>query len=77
MRVVNGKWQDKYENPIDNFNVNEFMLIGKKVKAVYGKDITVDRVELISQLNSLSSVEERSLSLLLNTDSSIAKLAGL
>ena len=52
------------------------MEIGQKVKAVYGDDITSNRIDLISRLNHLSEKEENGLNYLLNSDVNIAKLAG-
>lgn len=77
MKVVNGKWQDQYGDPVNNFNVGKLMEIGEKVQAVYGEDITCSRIDLISSLNNLSEKEENSLAHLLNRDDvSFSKLAG-
>lgn len=77
MKVVNGKWQDQYGNPIDNFNAPQLMEIGQKVKAVYGEEITSSRIELVSSIINLSEKEERSLAHLLNRDDvSFSRLAG-
>lgn len=77
MKVINGKWQDQYGEPVDHFNASELMEIGKKVKAVYGDNITSNRIDLISSITSLSEKEENSLNYLLNSDVNIAKLAGM
>ena len=77
MKVINGKWQDQYGEPIDNFNAPQLMEIGQKVKAVYGEDITSSRIELVSSIVNLSDKEERSLAYLLNRDDvNFSKLAG-
>jgi hypothetical protein len=77
MKVVNGKWQDQYGDPINHFNASELMEIGQKVKAVYGNNITSSRIELVSSIVNLSDREERSLAHLLNRDDvSFSKLAG-
>jgi hypothetical protein len=76
MKVINGKWQDQYGEPIDHFNAPKLMEIGQKVKAVYGDDITSNRIDLISRLNHLSEKEENGLNYLLSSDVNIAKLAG-
>ena len=76
MKVINGKWQDQYGEPIDHFNAPKLMEIGQKVKAVYGDNITSNRIDLISRLNHLSEKEENGLNYLLNSDVNIAKLAG-
>ena len=76
MKVVNGKWQDQYGDPVDNFNVSELLDIAEKVEAVYGQAITYNRIELISSIRSLSEQEESSLAYLLTQDVNISKLAG-
>ena len=77
MKVVNGKWQDQHGNPVNDFNVKELIEIGQKVKAVYGNDITSNRIDLISNLTKLSEKEENGLNYLLSNDVNIAKLAGM
>jgi hypothetical protein len=77
MKVVNGKWQDQYGEPIDHFNAPQLMEIGKKVKAVYGEQITSSRIELVSSIINLSEKEENGLNYLLSSDVNIAKLAGM
>lgn len=76
MKVINGKWQDQYGEPIDHFNAPQLMEIGQKVKAVYGDNITSNRIDLISSITSLSEKEENGLNYLLSSDVNIAKLAG-
>lgn len=77
MKVVNGKWQDRNGDPINHFNASELIEIGQKVKAVYGEDITSNRIDLISSLTTLSEKEENGLTYLLSSDINIAKLAGM
>ena len=77
MKVVNGKWQDQHGNPVNDFNVKELIEIGQKVKAVYGDDITSNRIDLISNLTKLSEKEESGLNYLLSNNVNIAKLAGM
>ena len=77
MKVVNGKWQDQHGNPVNDFNVKELIEIGQKVKAVYGDDITSNRIDLISNLTKLSEKEESGLNYLLSSDVNISKLAGM
>jgi len=76
MKIINGKWQDVNEDPIDNFNVSELLEIGKNVQAVYGENITYDRISLISSISKLSNKEESSLAYLLEQEGMISKLAG-
>jgi hypothetical protein len=77
MRVVNGKWVDKYDDPVDNFNSSQLIEIGKKVKVMYGENITSTRIDIISSIITLTEKEESSLAHLLNRDDvSFSKLAG-
>ena len=76
MKIINGKWQDVNEDPIDNFNVSELLEIGKNVQAIYGEKITYDRITLMSSIRRLTKKEESGLAYLLEQDGAISKLAG-
>lgn len=76
MKIENGKWVDQYGDPVNNFNVSELLDISEKVEAIYGKNITYNRIDLISSIKSLSEQEESSLAYLLTQDVNISKLAG-
>lgn len=76
MKIVNGKWIDDNQNPVDNFNVSELLEIGEKVKAVYGNEITYDRINLISSIRKLTGTEEKDLAYLLEQEGVISKLVG-
>ena len=76
MKIINGKWKDNNNNSIDDFNITELLEIGQKVEAVYGKQITYDRIDVISSISSLNKKEESSLAYLLNDDRNISKLVG-
>jgi hypothetical protein len=77
MKVENGKWVDQYGDPVNNFNVSDLMEIRQKVEAVYGREITSSRIDIISSIVNLSEKEENSLAHLLNRDDvSFSKLAG-
>jgi hypothetical protein len=76
MKIVNGKWVDDDDNRVDNFNVSQLLEIGEKVKAVYGEQITYDRINLISSIIKLTGKEERELSFLLEQEGVISKLTG-
>ena len=76
MRIVNGRWQDDNNNPVDNFNVSELLTIGEKVKALYGEKITYDRINLVSSIEKLSAKEERGLASLLEQEGMISKMVG-
>ena len=76
MKIINGKWQDLNEDPIDNFNVSELLEIGRNVQAIYGEKITYDRISLMSSITRLTTTEESSLAYLLEREGMISKLAG-
>jgi hypothetical protein len=76
MKIENGKWVDQYGDPITVFNFNELKDISEKVTAIYGEDISYNRIELISSIKDLTEKEESSLAYLLTQDVNISKLAG-
>jgi hypothetical protein len=76
MKIENGKWVDQYGDPVTVFNFNELKDIAEKVTAVYGENITYNRIDLISSIKGLTEKEEGSLASLLNSDYNISKLAG-
>lgn len=76
MKIVNGRWVDDNNNPVDNFNVTELLEIGQKVKAVYGEKITYDRINLISSIRRLTGREEGELAYVLEKNGVLSKLAG-
>jgi predicted metalloendopeptidase len=76
MQIVNGKWVDKFENPVDDFNFSEFKEISENVSAVYGQSITHERISLIVSLKSLNSEQESLVADLLRDHKTISKLAG-
>lgn len=76
MKIVNGRWVDNNEQPVDNFNVSELLKIGENVKKIYGEDITYNRIELVSAIKSLSIEQENSLAYILNNSKLMSKLAG-
>tara|TARA_R110000868_G_scaffold190368_1_gene434003 strand:+ start:784 stop:1017 length:234 start_codon:yes stop_codon:yes gene_type:complete len=76
MRIINGKWQDDNQDPVDNFNVSQLLEIGEKVKAVYGNKITYNRIALMSSMRRLTNKEESSLAYILEQDGLLSKLAG-
>ena len=76
MKIINGKWVDDNEQPVDNFNVSELLEIGENVKKMYGEDITYSRINLVSAIKSLTPQQEDSLAYILSQDGLMAKLAG-
>lgn len=77
MQIVNGKWVDKFENPVDNFNVSELKEISDHVTTLYGKDITYERIKLVGSLKSLNAKQESIIADLLQDHALIGKLSGL
>ena len=76
MKIVNGRWVDNNNNPVDNFNVSKLLELGEKVKNVYGGDITYSRIELVSAINKLTPQQESDLAYVLSQEGAISKLAG-
>ena len=76
MKIINGKWQDVNQDPVDNFNVSQLLEIGRNVQAVYGENITYDRISVISSISRLTNKEESGLAYLLEQEGMISKLAG-
>ena len=76
MKIINGRWVDDHNNPVDNFNVSQLLEIGQKVKAVYGEKITYDRINLMSSIRRLTGKEESDLAYLLEQNGVLSKLAG-
>ena len=76
MRIINGKWQDDNGDPVDNFNVSKLLEIGRNVKAVYGEEITYDRINLMSSIRRLTGREESELAYVLEQNGVLSKLAG-
>ena len=75
MKIINGRWVDDSNNPVDNFNVTQLLEIGQKVKAVYGEKITYDRINLMSSIRRLTLKEESELACLLNQEGIISKMS--
>jgi len=76
MKIINGRWVDDNEQPVDNFNVSELLEIGENVKKMYGEDITYSRINLVSAIKSLTPKQEDDLAYILSQDGLMAKLAG-
>jgi hypothetical protein len=76
MKIINGRWVDDNEQPVDNFNVSELLEIGDNLKNMYGEDITYSRINLVSAIKSLTPQQEDSLAYILSQDGLMAKLAG-
>ena len=76
MHIFNGRWVvDDNLTPIDERTSSQFVELGKKIKSIYGKNITYSRIELVSKMDKLSEKQENSLNYLLN-NADVNKLAG-
>ena len=76
MKIVNGRWVDNNEQPIDYFNIADFLEIGDNVKKMYGDDITYSRISLVSAIKALTPQQEDSLAYILSNNALMSKLAG-
>ena len=76
MKIVNGRWQDAYGDPVNELNVSQLLEIGENVQKVYGKDISYSRIELVSAIKSLTPKQESDLAYVLSQEGAIARLAG-
>lgn len=76
MKIVNGRWQDDNDQPVDNFNVSALLELGENVTNVYGKDISYSRIELVSAIKSLSPQQESDLAYILSQEGAVSRLAG-
>jgi len=76
MKILNGRWVDDNEQPIDHFNITDFLEIGDNVKKMYGEDITYSRISLVSAIKALTPEQEDSLAYILSNDVLMSKLAG-
>ena len=76
MKILNGRWVDNNEQPVDHFNVSELLEIGDNVKKMYGEDITYSRINLVSAIKNLSPEQEDSLAYILSNNVLMSKLAG-
>lgn len=77
MQIVNGKWVDNFENPVDDFNFNQLREVSENVTALYGDSITYERIKLVGSLKSLNGKQEKIIADLLQDHALIAKLSGL
>ena len=76
MKIVNGRWVDNNEQPVDHFNIADFLEIGDNVKKMYGDDITYSRISLVSAIKALTPQQEDSLAYILSNNALMSKLAG-
>jgi hypothetical protein len=75
MKIVNGRWVDDNQDPINDLNFNKFKELSKKVHSVYGKKITYDRIEVISSIVELNEKQDVVLTSILSTNKTLSLLA--
>lgn len=61
MVILNGKWVDNNFNPIDERTSPQLMELGRKVKSLYGENISYNRIEFVNNLSSLNEEQEEAL----------------
>lgn len=74
MRIVKGRWLDDNEQPIDHFNVSKFLDIRNSVIELYSKDISYDKINIVSCIKKLSNTQESMVASLLTNDDFMNKL---
>jgi hypothetical protein len=76
MQIVNGRWVDEHHNSVNEFNCSQLINLGIKVQAIYGEDITHDRIELINKLTNIQDDEARVINRIIN-EGHLDKLIGV
>jgi hypothetical protein len=61
MQIVAGKWVDEKFNPIDELNYSQLKELGRKVKSLYGENISYNRIEFVNNLSCLTEAQEEGL----------------
>jgi hypothetical protein len=50
MEIINGRWVSSNKEPISNFNYNEFKVLKDSLSTSFGKEITYDKINLMSYI---------------------------
>jgi hypothetical protein len=65
MEIINGRWVSSNKEPINDFNYSEFKLLKDSLSTSFGKEITYDKINLMSYIlrdkdsaNKLSKIIE-------------------
>lgn len=74
MEIKNGRWVDSNGDRLNNFNYAQFKLLSNNVTSLYGKEITYNRISLLSRLKSLTRSEEAIVEDLLGNTAILSKL---
>ena len=78
MKIVNGRWvdEDDFDSPVTDFNFHKLKSVGEKVSAVFGKEITHDRIEIMTKVAKLNKKQSQNLAEVL-MDSRVSKIIGV
>jgi hypothetical protein len=77
MKIMNGKWVNEFDEPLNIFEAAEIKPLGRKVEAVFGEDnITHERVKIVSTLSKLNDRCEKAINNILDDNELMSKLAG-
>jgi hypothetical protein len=68
MRILNGRWVDDNNNPINETTSGQLIELGRKVKSLYGDNITYNRINFVREITSLNSKQEDALSLVFDNN---------
>lgn len=58
MEIVNGRWVHKGER-VNDFNYKELKKIADAVVSLYGKDITHERIRIITSIKNFDDKKEK------------------
>jgi len=75
MKILNGRWVNDKEDPLDYFETKSIKSLGKKIKSIYGNKITYNRISIISSLSTLDYKIERAFTNIIKDESLIKKLS--
>jgi hypothetical protein len=50
MELINGRWVSSNKEPINDFNYSEFKLLKDSLSTSFGKEITYDKINLMSYI---------------------------
>ena len=75
MKILNGRWVNDKEDPIDYFETKKIKSLGKSIKSIYGNKITYNRINIISSLHTLDEKIERAFANMIKDESLIKKLS--
>jgi hypothetical protein len=76
MKIINGKWQDDQGEPVTEQNYSKLKKIGDNLSTLYGDKITYSRIDLVTNITSLTPRQESDLVNVLSQEKLMSKLAG-